>query len=76
MNWQEQLITVYIFICKHYERNLWVYCQRMSNFADLSFSDEEVITLYLFGIIDKNTENEQPLSQNRKCHVEEQCQQE
>ena len=28
----------------------------MTNYADLSFSDEEVITLYLFGIIDKNRE--------------------
>jgi hypothetical protein len=28
----------------------------MSNYADLKFSDEEVITLYLFGVIDKNRE--------------------
>jgi len=28
----------------------------MTHYADLSFSDEEVITLYLFGIIDKNRE--------------------
>lgn len=56
MNWQDQLITIYLYICKHYEKELWVYCQRMSNHADLSFSDEEVITLYLFGIIDKKRE--------------------
>ena len=31
----------------------------MSNYADLSFSDEEVITPYLFGIIDKKTEIKQ-----------------
>jgi hypothetical protein len=31
----------------------------MSNHTDLSFSDEEVITLYLFGIIDKNLEIKQ-----------------
>ena len=56
MDWQEQLITIYVYVCKHYENNLWVYCQRMSNYSNLEFSDEEVITLYLFGIIDKNTE--------------------
>ena len=28
----------------------------MSNYADLKFSDEEVITRYLFGVIDKNRE--------------------
>ena len=56
MDWQKQLITVYLYVCKHYQENLWVYCQRMSNYVNLEFSDEEVITLYLFGIIDKNTE--------------------
>jgi hypothetical protein len=59
MGWQEQLITVYLYVCKHYTQNLWAYCQRMSNYVDLSFSDEEVITLYLFGIIDKNREIKQ-----------------
>ncbi len=59
MDWQEQLITIYLYVCKHYEKDLWIYCQRMSNHADLSFSDEEVITLYLFGIIDKNKEIKQ-----------------
>ena len=28
----------------------------MRHYADLRFSDEEVVTLYLFGIIDKNRE--------------------
>ena len=31
----------------------------MTNHADLSFSDEEVISLYLFGIMDKNRELKQ-----------------
>ena len=56
MNWQDHLITIYFYVCKHYQNELWVYSQRMTNYADLSFSDEEVITLYLFGIIDKNRE--------------------
>jgi hypothetical protein len=56
MNWQDQLITIYLYDCKHYQNHLWVYSQRMSNYADLRFSDEEVITLYLFGVIDKNRE--------------------
>jgi len=28
----------------------------MSNYADLSFSDEEVIAIYLFGVMDKHRE--------------------
>jgi hypothetical protein len=56
MNWQNRLITIYLYVYKHYQDHLWVYSQRMSNYADLSFSDEEVITLYLFGVIDKKRE--------------------
>lgn len=59
MNWQDQLITIYLDVCKYYEQGLWVYCQRMSNHSDLTFSDEEVITLFLFGIIDKHKEIKQ-----------------
>src|ERR1035437_4865403 len=55
-DWQEQLISIYLFICKHYQKDLHYCVQRMSNYSDLSFSDEEVITLYLFGILDRKTE--------------------
>ena len=38
---------------------LCAYSQRMSNHADLSFTDEEVITLYLFGVMTKHTDIKQ-----------------
>lgn len=53
MNWQEDMITLYLYICKEFNKTLFAYCQRMSNHADLSFTDEEVITIYMFGIMDK-----------------------
>lgn len=56
MNWQDRLIAIYLYVCKHYQQNLWIYSQIMSNHADLSFSDEEVITLFLFGVMDKHRE--------------------
>jgi hypothetical protein len=56
MYWQDKLITIYLYVCKQYQNHLWVYSQRMSNDDDLRFSDEEVITIYLFGVIDKNRE--------------------
>lgn len=59
MHWQERLITTYLYVCKHYRQELWVYSQRMGNHADLSFSDEEVIALYLFGVMDKHREVKQ-----------------
>lgn len=51
MDWEVELISLYLFVCKHYETELCNYCGRMTNHADLKFSDEEAITLYLYGVI-------------------------
>lgn len=56
MDWQLRLITLYEFICKHYREELWVYCQRFSPYANLEFTDEEVLCIYLWGIMDKRRE--------------------
>lgn len=52
MDWEVELITLYVFVCKHYENGLSNYCSRMTNYADLKFSDEEAIALYLYGVIE------------------------
>lgn len=52
MDWEVELITLYLFVCKHYQSGLSNYCARMSRYADLKFSDEEAITLYLYGVIE------------------------
>jgi hypothetical protein len=52
MDWEVELISLYLFVCKHYQKNLSIYCQRMSNYSDLNCSDEEAITLYLYGVIE------------------------
>lgn len=56
MGWELRLITLYEFICKQYQERLWVYCQRFSLHADLTFTDEEVICIYLWGLMDKRRE--------------------
>jgi hypothetical protein len=56
MDWQIQLITLYDMVCRHYQERLWVHCQRFSPYCDLSFTDEEVITLFLFGIMNKHSQ--------------------
>ena len=53
MDWQEDMIILYLYVCKEFQKTLFAFCQRMSNYADLSFTDEEVITIYMLGIIDK-----------------------
>lgn len=52
MDWEIELISLYVFVCNHYRNKLSNYCQRMSNYVNLQFSDEEAITLYLYGIIE------------------------
>jgi len=51
VGWQEQLISLYVFICNEYEKNLSQYCERFSNYVKLVFTDEEVMTVYLFGLM-------------------------
>ena len=51
MNWEDQLITLYLLICKEYESKLWINCQRFTNGGVKKFSDEEVMTIYIFGTL-------------------------
>src|ERR1700678_3863529 len=51
MDWQEQLVSVYLMVCKEYEKNLCGYIVRVTNYLNINFSDEEVITIYMFGIL-------------------------
>ncbi len=55
MDWQEQLVSVYLLICKEYEQKLCGYIARLSNHSDMTFSDEEVMTIYMHGIMSGHT---------------------
>lgn len=54
MAWQDTLIRLYLYICHHYQGHLWVLAQRLSNNDQPTFTDEEVLTIYLFGIVKKH----------------------
>lgn len=49
MDWQDQLISLYVYISKNYNHKLKFFVERNSNHSDLRFSDEEVMTIYIFG---------------------------
>jgi len=51
MDWQLQLITLFVFISNCYDDYLWTYAQRMSPNASPEISDVEVITVYLWGVM-------------------------
>tara|TARA_Y100000813_G_C24101538_1_gene323270 strand:- start:17 stop:913 length:897 start_codon:yes stop_codon:yes gene_type:complete len=50
MDWQDQLISLYLQVCKFYSQGLSEYCTRTSHYSNLKFSDEEALTLFLWGI--------------------------
>lgn len=43
-----KLIAIYLFICDLYESELKYICQRFSNNCNPDFTDQEVLTIYLF----------------------------
>jgi hypothetical protein len=56
MDWQTRLITFYVLICDEFQKDLWIHCQRLSNNDRPRFTDEEVATIFLFGIAQKRFE--------------------
>jgi len=56
MDWQIRLIVLYVFICDQYHKELWIHCQRFTNNNNPEFTDEEVITIFLYGIMQRRFE--------------------
>ena len=45
---EQKLISIYFFVCDLYEKELFETCQRFSNNASPEFTDQEIMTIYLF----------------------------
>jgi len=43
-----KLIAMYLYICELYDKELKFYCQRYSNNSNPVFTDQEIMTIYLF----------------------------
>ena len=56
MEWQTQLISIFVYIHEQYKTNLWPYCQRMSKNSNPRFNDEELLTIYIYGIMKRRFE--------------------
>lgn len=54
--WQEQLITLYCTVCRYYDSGISEQVQRLSNNFRPQFTDEEVTTVFLWGIIQRRFE--------------------
>jgi hypothetical protein len=66
MDWQDEIITLFVQICDDYKNGLWTYCQRFTNYANLSFTDEEVMTIYIYGTMEGRTTKKQIYNQAKK----------
>ena len=53
MNWETRLIALYLKIDEYYHNELHWLCQRFSNNSIPWFSDVELLTVYLFGLMEK-----------------------
>lgn len=47
----DKLVFLYFYICDCYDSKLVLHCQRMSNNSKPPFSDEEVLTIYLYCLV-------------------------
>ncbi len=56
LDWQDNLVSLYLDLCKAYEQRLQHYIWRDSHHCDLCFSDEEVLTIYIWGIMQRRSE--------------------
>lgn len=42
------LVKIYFFVCDKFEKELQYHCQRFSNNNNPDFTDQELVTIYLF----------------------------
>ena len=54
--WKEQLVTLYYTVCQYYDSAISQQVQRQSNNFRPQFTDEEVMTVYLWGTIQRRFE--------------------
>lgn len=67
MDAQYTLVRIYLFVCRHYRGRLAATVQRQSNNDDPEFTDEEVLTIYLFGLF-KNRETVSDIHEYAEDH--------
>ena len=55
MHWQLQLISIYLTIDDFWKRGVSASVKRYSNYSQYALSDEEVATIFIFGILSGHT---------------------
>src|SRR5690554_384202 len=48
-----KLVKIYLYICEKYDEDLKYHCQRFSNNSEPKLTDQEIMTIYLFSIVEE-----------------------
>jgi hypothetical protein len=51
MDWEDKLISLYVIISNEYHEIIHPYVERFTNGSNISFTDEEVMAIYCFGLL-------------------------
>lgn len=71
MDWKEKLIKLYLFNDKYYYSKLWIHCRRFSSNNQPEFSDVEVTTIYLWGLIGRGYDEIKKIYRYAADHLRE-----
>ena len=52
MDWESEIISVYLKISNYFDETLQYFCSRFSNNNSPTLTDEEIVTLYICGILE------------------------
>ena len=68
-NWKDKLVKIYDFVCELYENTLQYECQRYSNNKQPVFTDQEIITIYLFTMHHQKIVKQKDIHRYAKDHL-------
>jgi hypothetical protein len=67
--WQDQLIALYCFLSDEYSDHLWTHVMRLSPNAKPDFTDVEVLTVYLFGLLEHPGSSVKAIYRSTAAHL-------
>lgn len=68
-DWRCKLIKIYDYVCEKYEQSLQYECQRYSNNHQPKFTDQEIMTIYLFTMHHQKIYKIKSIHQYAKDHL-------
>lgn len=68
-NWKDKLVKIYDYVCEKFEENLRYECQRFSNNNTPDFTDQEIMSIYLFAMNHQRLFTKKDIHQYAKDHL-------